>query len=365
MVMYNVHYLAGLLELGYAVHYVERVNRADECYDPSVDAFGDDPSYGLNYLRETMAQMPSIHTTWTFIDREGNYHGASRDDLRASLDAAEFVLTIADPTWFDELDRCDRRAFVDGDPMFTQVRMLDSASDTSKALANYPTLFTYWTRQNAPNTKVPSAGRTWISTTPVVATALWDVAPPRPDTPARTLMNWTGFNDVTHDGVVYGKKDRSVYRLIDLPSLTSRRLELAMGGSPPRDRLASSGWTLTNPLDASGTIDGYREFIAGSRVDLGIVKHAYVRSRSGWVSDRSLCYLASGRPVIHQNTGFTDWLPSQEGLLAFSTAAEAASSLEEIEADYDGHARAARKLAESRFEARTVLGRMLDEAGFR
>ncbi len=363
--MYNFHYLAGLLELGYRVHYVECVGRVDECYDPSTNAFSDDPTYGLNYLRDCMTRMKSIATPWTFIDWSGNYYGATRDELRASLDAADFVLTIADPVWFDDLERCPRRAFVDGDPMFTQVRMLDPTNPTAQALAHYPTLFTYWTRQDAPDTRIPAAGRKWISTTPAVATALWEVAPPRPDTRVRTLMNWTGFKDVEYEGVMYGKKDRSVYRLIDMPSLTTHKLELALGGEPPREYLESHGWILTNPLDASGTIEGYREFIAGSRVDLGIAKQAYVRSRSGWVSDRSLCYLASGRPVIHQDTGFTDWLPSGDGFLAFSTAAEAAERLREIDADYEKHARGARALAETRFEARAVIGRMLDDAGMR
>ncbi|HUQ21269.1 MAG TPA: hypothetical protein VM099_16775 [Gemmatimonadaceae bacterium] len=365
MVMYNLHYLAGLMELGYAVHYVECVTRVNECYNPSDNSFSDDPAYGLRYLTEAMTQMPSIATTWTFIDLQGNYHGASRDELLTSLDAAEFVLTIADPVWFDELERCPRRAFLDGDPMFTQVRMLDASNPTGDVLARYPTLFTYWTRQTAADTKVPSAGRTWISTTPAVATSLWEVAPSRCGTPVRTLMNWGGFRDVQIDGLVYGKKDRSVVDLIDMPSLTTQRLELAVGGSPPREELESHGWALSDPLDASGTIDGYREFIAGSRIDLGIAKHGYVQSRSGWVSDRSLCYLASGRPVIHQDTGFTDWLPSQQGLLAFSNAVEATKCIDEIELDYEGHARAARSLAETTFEARSVIGQMLDKASFR
>jgi len=337
----------------------------NECYDPDRDAFGDDPSYGLRLLAHSMESMKSIRTPWTLIDRDETCHGSNRADLHNALDRADFVLTLADAAWFDDLDRCPQRAFLDGDPLFTQARMLDPASATASALARYPTLFTYWTRQKSADTTVPSAHRTWISTTPVVSTALWDVAAPRMCAPVTTVMNWSGFDDVKLDGREYGQKNRELERMIDLPSRTSHSFTIALGGSAPKARVESHGWTLTNPLTVTGTIGAYREFIANSYADIGIAKHAYVASRSGWFSDRSLCYLASGRPVLHQDTGFTDWLPTGEGVLAFSTAEEAAAGLRSLDEDYPRHARAARAIAETRFEARTVIGRMLDDAGMR
>jgi hypothetical protein len=365
MAMYNFHYIAGLLELGYDVHYVERHNGPDECYDAGSDTFGDDPSYGLEFIRNAHASMPAIATPWTVIDRKREYHGTTRAELCEALDRADFVLTLADPTWFDDLERCDRRVFLDGDPMFTQVKMLDPENEMAVAVSHYDTLFTYWTRQGAPDTKVPDAGRSWISTTPVVATSLWEVASPRRNVPVTTVMNWTGFKDVTYDGRTYGKKDREVRRFLNLPSLTQHEIVLALGGAPPREQLRKNGWTMINPLSVTGSIEDYREFIANSFADLGIAKHAYVASRSGWISDRCLCYLASGRPVVHQDTGFTDWLPSGDGLLSFTTAAEAAECLSIIDRDHARHAAAARTLAEERFEARSVIGQMLDAAKLR
>lgn len=364
--MYNFHYVAGLKELGYDVHYIERVNAADECYDPVFNAFADDVSYGMRFLRHSMDSMEFIATPWTLIDRAGRCHGSTRDEMCTALDRAEFVLTLADPTWFEDLERCPRRAFLDGDPLFTQVRMLVPDSPTAIALANYPTLFTYWTRQNSPDTTVPAAGRAWISTTPVVATALWEAAAPRPNVPVTTIMNWSGFNDVTFGGRTYGKKDVEFERMIDLPSLTSHTFAIGVGGdTAPRERLRAHGWMLENPLIATGTISAYREFIANSYADFGIAKHAYVASRSGWFSDRSLCYLASGRPVLHQDTGFTDWLPTGEGVVAFSTVEEAAAGLRCLDDDYPRHVKAARGIAETHFEARKVIGQMLDDAGLR
>ena len=365
MAMYNFHYIAGLRELGYDVHYVERLNVPDECYNPDRNESGDDPSYGLWWLRDCMERIPSVSTPWTLIDRAGRYHGSGKRDLQEALEKCDFVLTLADPTWFDDLERCSRRAFVDGDPLFTQAEMLEPGSVTASVLAKYPTLFTYWTRQHAGDTTVPRAERDWISTTPVVATNLWRECPPRPASPVTTVMNWAAWRDVEINGRSYGHKSREFERLIDLPALAGRQFVLAVGGPAPKARLESHGWKLTDPLQVTGTVAAYREFIDGSFADLGIAKHAYVASRSGWFSDRSLCYLASGRPVLHQDTGFTDWLPTGEGVFAFSGVDDIVAALHAIEQDYPRHARAARGIAEERFEARTVIGRMLDEAGFR
>ena len=261
--------------------------------------------------------------------------------------------------------RCPRRAFLDGDPLFTQVAM-EQGSASVAALANYPVLFTYASRLGAADCRVPTCGRSWITTRPVVSTRHWKVMPvPDRRAAASTVMNWSAWSDVEYGGDRYRQKGAEVERLLDLPSRTDRALLLAVGGPAPRDRLKAHGWHVVDPLAVTGTISAYREFIAASYADLGICKHAYVASRSGWFSDRSLCYLATGRPVLHQDTGFTDWLPAGEGVLAFSTVEEAAACLRTLDEDYPRHVRAARAIAEEYFEAKDVIRRMLEEAGFR
>jgi hypothetical protein len=362
MSLYNFHYICGLQTLGYEVHYVERQNRADECYNPTSSVFSDDASFALDYLSKLLPDYCISRERFSFIDRQERCHGSGWKALGEVLDQADFVLTIADRTWFDELERCPRRAFVDGDPAFTQVAMLTA---NAPELAHYDTLFTYGTRIGKSDCTVPSAGRNWIPTRPVVSTRLWDPTPASVRLPVTTVMNWAAWGDVVYDSQTYGHKNREFERFIDLPRQTAQPFALAVGGPVPRERLKQHGWELVDPLEATGTIEAYQKFIAGSRADFGIAKHAYVASRCGWFSDRSTCYLAAGRPVLHQETGFSDWLPIGEGVFAFSGMEDVLEALRCLDLDYERHARAARSLAEEYFEAPIVIAGMLDNAGYR
>jgi glycosyl transferase family 1 len=365
MTLYNTHYLEGLQELGYDVFYVERQNESDECYDPRTNGMTDDSSFGRDYLARELHALGI--SGYAFIDLDGTCHGAGWNVLEETLAHADFVLTLADPTWFDELELCTRRAFVDGDPLFTQAAMLSSDETPEKRVANYETLFTYATRLGADDCTVPDVGRSWITTTPVVATRRWPVdLPPEPrKLPVTNVLNWSAWSDIRLNGSTYGHKNRSFEPFLDLPARTRDELVLAVGGPAPKEILLDSGWTLVDPIAATTSLDTYRDFIARSKADLGIAKHAYVASRCGWFSDRSTCYLAAGRPVLHQDTGFTDWLEPGEGVLAFSEPDDVVAALEELDRDYERHARAARRIAEEVFEARVVVGEMLDAAGFR
>jgi hypothetical protein len=365
MSFYNLHYIAGLQALGYDIHYVERLNAPDECYDPVAGHFTNEPSYALGYLETVLPRFGIARGQFSLLDRENRCHGSRWGPLREALNQAEFVLTLADPTWFDELERCPRRAFVDGDPMFTQIRMLEGQGCWAEAILHHDTLFTYGTRVGMADCMVPIAGRKWVPTRPVVATRLWDCTPAVGRLPITTVMHWGAWKDMTYQGRTYGHKNREFQRFVDLPHRTAQSFVLAVAGRAPDEELYEHGWHTVDPVATTITIEAYQKFIANSRADFGIAKHAYVASRSGWFSDRSTCYLAAGRPVLHQDTGCGDWLPTGEGVLLFSNVDDAVEALRQLDADYPRHARAARVIAEEHFEAATVIGRMLDDAGFR
>jgi hypothetical protein len=326
----------------------------------------DDPRYALAYLEDLLPRFGVTPGRYSFIDRQDRCQGSGWGALRAALDRADFLLTVANPTWFDELERCRRRGFVDGDPLFTQVAMATGEGTRAAAPTHYDTLFTYGVRIGMADCTLPTAGREWIPTRPVVATALWDSTPAVGPLPVTALMHWAAGSDVTYEGRVYGHKEREFDRFLELPRRTTQPFVLAVGGRrAPREQLRECGWRLVDPLAATRTVENYRTFIAGSRADFGIAKHAYVASRCGWFSDRGTCFLAAGRPVLHQDTGFSDWLPTGAGVLMFSDIEGVLEGLRRLDADYEQHRKAARATAEEYFEAAKVIGRMLDDAGFR
>ena len=363
---YYLHYVRGLQELGYEVHYVEQQNKSGEYYDPATRAMTDDLRPAFAYLASLSGQFGAAPDSVTLLDLAGAAHGLTRAELARVVADADVALTVADATWFDELRACSRRAFVDGDPMFTQAALAAGEPLMTTTVENNPTLFSYGTRIGRPGCTIPVCGRQWIPTRPVVATALWPVNASPPGAPVTALLHWSAGGEVVVDGVAYGHKDVEMPRFLELPARSSRALVLAVGGrGAPRAELEAAGWQLADPLASTCDAAAYRSFIGGSHADLGIAKHAYVASQSGWFSDRATCFLASGRPVLHQDTGFTDWLPAGDGVFVFSSADDVIDDLERLDVDYDRHARAARRIAQEHFEAWRVIGCMLDDAAFR
>ncbi|HEX6186671.1 MAG TPA: hypothetical protein VFZ40_01215, partial [Pyrinomonadaceae bacterium] len=178
------------------------------------------------------------------------------------------------------------------------------------------------------------------------------------------IGNWRGYGSIEHGGVFYGQKAHSLRQFFELPRLTQEKFMLAFSIHPEERKdlaaLATNGWELIDPNLAAGTPAQYRQFIQTSKAEFGIAKSGYVESQCGWFSDRSVCYLASGRPVIAHDTGFSRYLPAGEGLFSFQTKEDVLSAVEEINRDYSRHSRAARALAEEYFDSDKVLTRLLD-----
>jgi len=365
--VFVVHHIVGLQELGYDVHYVERMSSPGEAYDPRTSEMTDDPAYALEFVSDTLRRHGIAKDRWTFVDLAGKYHGAPRRALERAADRADFVLNVTDPVWLDELGRCDRRAYIDGDPMFTQVAMENNEGARGHAPVHYPVLFTYGVRTGKKDCTIPSGGREWLPARPVVATALWRASPPPASAPVAALLHWRAGGEVKWRGRIYGHKDRQFMQFADLPKRVPawRFVVAAGGGKVPKAELEAAGWELESPLEISRTAWRYSAFVHASAADLGVAKDAYVTSRGGWFSDRSTSFLAAGRPVLHQDTGFTEWLPPGPGVLPFSTLDELVERVRELSYDYPYHARGARAVAEEHFEARTVLGGMLEAAGYR
>ena len=191
----------------------------------------------------------------------------------------------------------------------------------------------------------------------------WPATPGPPDGAFTTILKWEAYQAVEYRGVRYGMKSASFAPYQDLPERVGAELELATGGpNTPTNELRRHGWSVCNPVHLSSTMENYQDYIRGSKGEFSIAKEGYVISRSGWMSERTGNYLASGRPALVQDTGFTEWLDCGEGLLAFSTQDEAAAGIEEIAARYEAHCRAAREVAEALYGSDKLLTKLIEDA---
>jgi hypothetical protein len=260
-----------------------------------------------------------------------------------------------------------RRVYLDLDPAFNQ--LWDAVEGVDVRFAGHTDFVTVGTLIGSEGCGVPTCGRSWIPTWQPVVLSQWPSAPGRPGGAWTTVGHWRGYGSIEHRGVHYGQKVHSFRRFMDLPQRTQTRLRPALAIHPGEARdlaaLRDNGWHLADPAAVAGTPDSYRRFIQTSKGELGIAKSGYVVSRCGWFSDRSICYLATGRPVVAENTGFADRLPTGEGVFAVSTAEEAAAALETASAGYANHCRRARELADAYFRSDLVLTRLLERLGGR
>jgi hypothetical protein len=178
-----------------------------------------------------------------------------------------------------------------------------------------------------------------------------------------TVMSWSARKPIVYEGVEYGQKDVEFWRIADLPRRVGEVFEIALAGdAAPREKMAAAGWRIADPRDVTATIWSYRDYIAQSRGEFSVAVNLEVKSRSGWFSDRTAAYLASGKPVIVQDTGFSESLPCGEGLFAFTTIDDAAKAVEAINQDYAGQCKAARAVAEEYFDSDKVLGAVLERS---
>jgi hypothetical protein len=219
----------------------------------------------------------------------------------------------------------------------------------------------------SPSCRVPTCGRHWIATLQPIVLSHWPPAQEIRYNALTTVGNWRGYGSIEHDGEFFGQKAHSLRTFMALPQRTDENFLLALAIHPDETSdlraLSQHGWQLADPREVASTPARYRDFIQRSKGELGIAKSGYVTSKCGWFSDRSVCYLASARPVIAQDTGFSRHLPTGEGLFAFETMDDAVQCIVALNEDYVGHASAARRLAETHFQSEKVLAHLLQRVG--
>jgi hypothetical protein len=362
MAWHHLQYLLGLAGLGHEVTFVEDSDNVPwSCYDPVRGVTDEDPTYGLGFTTRVMRQLGLER--WAYHDaHRGEWHGpAARDIARRCAEADVLLdLGLVNPPrpW---TDRIPFGVAVDTDPVFNQIRHLGDPVQRARA-ERHDVHFTFAEGVGS-IASLPDDGFDWKPTRQPVVLDLWPVAPAAPEGRLTTVLQWDSYPALEHDGRRYGMKSDSFGPFFELPRHTCVLLELALGSRvAPRAELAAAGWHLRNPLEPTATPWTYRRYIRQSLGEFTVAKHGYVAARTGWFSERSANYLASGRPVVTEDTGFSKLLPVGEGLFAFSTSEEAVAAIDEVAAHPARHARRARELAAAYFDSRIVLTRLLEDA---
>jgi hypothetical protein len=366
-----IQYLVGLKRAGHDVFYLEDSGLwpyrfpGDE-HDPS----GAPNARGLDAVMRRFG----FADRWAY--RAGSdkvWRGLSDASRKEALRTCDLLINVSGSlTRPSDYRRVPKLVYIDSDPVFTQIQALQSVR-MRKRLEAHDVHFSFGECLAA--APVPRTPFPWIPTRTPIAMEEW-ARPAVSRAVYTTVMSWTSYKPLVHEGKSYGQKDVEFRRFIGLPERVGVRLELAthtlrrrrwesgqrQDRRDPAEVLEAHGWTLADSLKTAGDLDSYRDYILSSRAEWSVAKNGYVEGRPGWFSCRSACYLAAGKPVVVQDTGFGAVIPAGEGVLAFRDPEEAADGIRRVESDYARHARAAREIAAEYFEARKVAAGLVEAA---
>ncbi len=358
-----LQYLLGFRRLGCEVIYVEHIdgkNCIGDDWQPS--SFAD--SANVRHFRATMERWGFLESSSFFeLDGTGSC-GLTRSEVLALAGDADLLINMSGRFHAKEiLTAARRRLYLDLDPGYVQIWQEKYGVDMN--LRGHDVYATVGLNLGAADCPMPTCGVHWEHTLPPVVLDEW-----RDSGVAgrhyTTVADWRGYGPVEWDGVWYGQKADEFRKIMTLPRQVVAPLEICLAihpDEPDRRALVENGWILSDPLHHSATTDTYRAFISGSRGEFTVVKNGYAAGKTGWVSDRSVCYLAAGRPVIVQDTGIGRYLPTGSGLLTFTDVSSAAAAIDAVEADYERHAAAARAFAAAYLDSDIVLSRLLEVSG--
>ena len=384
-----LQYVLGLRDLGHDVYYVEDSGEWPYTLDGGAsgdDWIAQDCSANVGYLNAALARF-GLGERWAYrFPKERRWYGMPAPRRRELLRSADLLLNVSGTLMCPEEYRdIPRLVYIDSDPIFTQIKLSQRRGhrDFQKRVAAHDVYFSFG--ETLAGSRFESGYR-WRPTRQPVVLAQWGLSPPQRGVYS-TVMSWTSYEPLVFRGKVYAQKDREFRRFVDLPArIAPARIELAVNhidhaewqttevpqtSNDSRDgeqkmsiakALALHKWSIVDPVTHCASLDDYRNYIQSSKGEWSVAKNGYVQGRPGWFSERSACYLAAGRPVIVQDTGFDAILPVGEGILPFSTVEGAAAGIAEVDRNDPRHSRAAREIAAEYFDANRVLTKLIDEA---
>lgn len=356
-----LQYVLGLRELGWDVYHIEPVPAEKWQFTSGRP----ETSANVRYWKDVVNRFDLVGHSALLDGGTRTAIGLGREELAALANRADLLLNISGMLQEAEFfTTVPVRAYLDLDPAFVQIW---HAQGIDMRFAGHTHFVTIGLAIGTASCAVPTAGLNWIKTLQPLVLREWPVSKPSAQKTLTTIGNWRGYGAVHYEGRFFGLKAHSVRELIELPRRCPVPVRVAFGIHPDEARdlrlLGEHGWEVIEPIEIASSPDAYRAFIQNSWAELGVAKQGYATSRCGWFSDRSICYLASGRPVLAQETGWSDYLPQGRGLFAFRSLDDILRSVELLERDYASHSAAARRIAEGLFDSNKVLPALLKSLG--
>lgn len=366
-----IQYPLGFHLLGHDVYYIEDTMQYSNYHAPGKP--WDDSSDSVQYVKETMEKF-GLHDKWAYRDvATGKCFGLSLKNVLAICHSADLFINISASTYLrDEYLNIPGRVLIDSDPMFTQVQHWDDsnpeASDTAikEKFAPYNYLFTFGENIHAANCKIPTYNLQWLITRQPICLDYWkqlnDKTTPNAFT---TIMNWSTQKKLKYQNEEWGQKDVEFKKIKQVPlNFNKANFEIIVADNSKKlnkKSLEDAGWKIFDPLERIKDINEYQAFIESSLGEFSVAKETYVKSNSGWFSCRSACYLAAGKPVVTQETQWSKYIPSGNGLFSFCDMESAIDALNEVTSDISRHSKAARAIAAEYFDSNSILNAFLDK----
>lgn len=357
--------MLGLKRLGCEVYLIEQISE-DHCHDEYGNRSCFESSANLKWFRKIVNDFGLVDRAALLCEDYGECEGIPMARVIDIAREADLLLNVSGNLTHGRLRRLFRRsAYLDLDPGFTQ--LWHASGSAGPRFAGHDSYLTIGENLGTPHCGLPTGGLQWRPTRQPVVLDDWPVVAGDPDL-MTTVAAWRGpFGPVQHDGRQYGVKAHEFRRFAALPGYARQMFEIALDIHPAdhkdRRRLEDLGWRISDPQLVAADPHAFRDFVRRSGAEFSAVQGMYAATNSGWFSDRSVRYLASGKPVLVQDTGFGQNLPTGQGLLAFKTLEEAVAGAASIWDRYAEHAAAARRIAESHFDSDHVLPKLLEEVG--
>ena len=350
--------------MGHDVYFLE--DSGDEaycCYNPATGICNEDPTVGVAFIKNFFNAF-ELGERWAYYDKhQDKWYGKFSEKQPGVFNSFDILINLSCSNPIrDWLDNIPVRILVDTDPVFTQIRNLKDPGRNALS-QRHNVFFTFGENFGSGGCSIPADGFLWEPTRQPVVMNAWPVLPGRPESKFTTVMQWKSYDSREYNGQVFGQKSESFLKFMTLPKLTNAKLEIAIGSeSAPRTILKENGWSICNPNEIAADPWKYQEYLQRSKGEFSVSKHGYVVSNSGWFSERSAAFLASGRPVIVQDTGFSNWIHTGKGIISFQTPEEALVGIEAVTKDYKENCRMARVLAEEYFNAPQILSQLIEHA---